>query len=122
MTTIELTGENFKEAVSGGDIALVDFWAAWCGPCRRFAPVFERFSDRHPDVVFGKVDTEAQPALAQAFQITSIPAVVAIRDKVVLYAKPGPLSEQALGDLLARARALDTDQARRDLAERNARA
>ncbi|WP_245766736.1 thioredoxin family protein [Streptomyces colonosanans] len=100
---MELTGENFKEAVSGSGTTVVDFWAAWCGPCRKFGPVFEKFADRHPGVLFGKVDIEAQPALAQAFQITSIPAVVAIRDKVVVYAKPGPLSEQALADLLARA-------------------
>ncbi|MCN9245023.1 thioredoxin domain-containing protein, partial [Streptomyces sp. RY43-2] len=93
MATIELTAENFGEAVAGSDITLVDFWAAWCGPCRRFGPVFERFSERHPGVLFGKVDTEAQPALAQAFRISSIPAVVAIRGKAVLYAKPGPLSE-----------------------------
>ncbi|MDR3084228.1 MAG: thioredoxin family protein [Streptomyces sp.] len=111
MATVDLTVENFKDAVSGSDITLVDFWAAWCGPCRKFGPLFEKFSDRHPGVLFGKVDTEAHPALAQAFQITSIPAVVAIRDKVVLYAKPGPLSEQALEDLLTRARDLDTDQA-----------
>jgi len=108
MATVELTVENFKEAVSGSDIALVDFWAAWCGPCRKFGPVFEKFADRHPGVLFGKVDTEAHPALAQAFQITSIPAVVAIRGKAVLYAKPGPLSEQALEDLLERARTLGT--------------
>ncbi len=117
MATIELTSENF-EAVTGGDgLVLVDFWAAWCGPCRVFAPVFQRVSERHPDAVFGKVDTEAQPELAAGFGISSIPTLMIIRDKVVLYAQPGALPEQALEQLMTQARAIDMDEVRASITE-----
>lgn len=121
MATVELTRENFEETVSADGIVLVDFWASWCGPCRTFAPVFEKIAARNEDVVFGKVDTEAQPAIAQAFQISSIPTLMVIRDRTVLYAQPGALPEQALEDLLKRAREVDMDQARRESAETGAR-
>ncbi|MFD8589424.1 thioredoxin [Streptomyces sp. NPDC059637] len=122
MATVELTKDNFDEVVTGGGIVLVDFWAAWCGPCRMFAPVFERVSERHQDVVFGKVDTEAQPELAGAFQISSIPTLMVVRDKVVLYSQPGALPEQALEELVTKARELDMDEVRRQLAEQGSRA
>ena len=117
MATIELTSENFSDTVDEGGIVLLDFWASWCGPCRMFAPVFEKAADKHGDVVFGKVDTEAQIELAQAFGISSIPTLMAIRDGVVLYAQPGALPEPALEQLIEQVRAVDMDDVRRTLAE-----
>ncbi len=117
MATVELTARNFDEVVGGADLALVDFWAAWCGPCRMFGPIFERASDKHGDLVFAKVDTEAQPELAQAFNITSIPTLMVIKDKVILYAEPGALPETSLEDLIKQARAVDMTEVRADLAE-----
>ena len=118
MATVELTSENF-EAVTGGEgLALIDFWASWCGPCRVFGPVFERVSGRHADAVFGKVDTEAQPGLAGGFGISSIPTLMVIRDGIILYAQPGALPEPALEQLIAKARELDMDEVRASVAER----
>ncbi|TDE22724.1 thioredoxin domain-containing protein [Actinomadura sp. 6K520] len=117
MATTELTRENFEDVLGGDDMILIDFWAGWCGPCRFFAPVYERVSEKHADIVFGKVDTEAQQELAGAFGISSIPTLMIIRDRVVLYAQPGALREPELEKLIEEARAVDMDDVRRHAAE-----
>jgi thioredoxin 1 len=109
MATKNLTAETFADVTTAEGIVLVDFWAAWCGPCVRFAPVYERLSEKHPDIVFGKVDTEAEPMLSQEFDIRSIPTIMAIRDGVLVFRQPGALPEQALESLIAQVRELDMD-------------
>ncbi|NUP31721.1 MAG: thioredoxin [Streptomycetaceae bacterium] len=115
MATVELTKDNFDEVVSGDGLTVIDFWAAWCGPCRQFAPTFERVSEATPDVVFAKVDTEAQPELAAAFSISSIPTIMLVRDNVMVYAQPGALPEAALVDLIGQAKGLDMDAVKRQI-------
>ena len=117
MSTINLTAATFEETVAANDIVLVDFWAAWCGPCRMFAPVYETASAFHPDLVFGKVDTEEERDLAAAAGIMSIPTLMVFRGGILLYAQPGAMPAQALDELIGAVKAADMDAVRAELAE-----
>lgn len=120
MATQALTKDTFEQTIEDNEIVLIDFWASWCGPCRSFAPVYEKVSETHPGVVFGKVDTEAEPELAASFRIQSIPTLMAVRDKVVLYSQPGALPEDALEDIVSQVKALDMEAVHREIAEAEA--
>jgi len=120
MATIEVTGATFGETVTSNGIKIIDFWAEWCGPCRQFAPIFEEASTRHEDIVFGKVDTEAERELASEAQITSIPTLMAFRDGVLLFNQAGALPGEGLEQLIAALRAVDMDAVRADIAKQNA--
>jgi thioredoxin 1 len=120
VTTVELTKESFQSTVTGDGIVLVDWWAAWCGPCRMFAPVFEAASEANPDITFAKVDTEAQQELAGMAQIRSIPTLMAFRDGVLVFSQPGALPAAALDQVITAVRDLDMDQVRQTMQEQRA--
>ena len=117
MTTVDLTAATFEQTVTGEGIVLVDFWAEWCGPCKMFAPIYEQVAADHDDIVFGKVDTEAEQALAAGFGIRSIPTLMAFRDGVMVFAQPGALPQPALEQVIGAVRDLDMDDVRRSIAE-----
>ncbi|MEI2639919.1 MAG: thioredoxin [Microthrixaceae bacterium] len=120
MSTVELTQDSFESTIAGDGIVIVDWWASWCGPCMAFAPVYESVSSRHPDIVFAKVDTEAEMDLSAAAQIQSIPTLMIFRDGILVFRQSGALPEDALEDILGQARGLDMDQVRAAVAEAEA--
>lgn len=122
MATVNLTASTFAETVGGDGIVFVDFWAAWCGPCRSFAPTYEKASEANLDIVFGKVDTEAEQQLAAQYRIQSIPTLMVFRDGILVYAQPGALRAPQLDQLIQGARDLDMDDVRRQLAEKQSAA
>jgi thioredoxin 1 len=120
MATVELTKDNFEETVTGNGIVLVDWWADWCGPCKMFAPTFEASSEKHPDVVFGKIDTEDQPELSGEAGIQSIPTLMAFRDGILLYSQPGALPPAALEEIIGKVKELDMDAVRAEIEKEEA--
>ena len=117
MAVIELTKENFEQVVTSNPTVIVDYWAPWCGPCRGFAPVFEKVSENHPDVVFAKVNTDEEQEIAAHFQIRSIPTLMIFREQIIIFSQPGALPEGSFRDLLGKAKALDMAEVKRQIAE-----
>ena len=117
MATVEATKANFEQLVDTNPFVIVDFWAPWCAPCRAFGPIFEEASERHKDIVFAKVNTEAETELAAHFQVRSIPTLLIFRDQIILFAQPGSLPKKALEEIIDQARTVDMDAVRREVAE-----
>ena len=117
MAVVELTKENFEQVVTGNSTVIVDYWAPWCGPCRGFAPVFEKVAEMHPDAVFAKVNTDEEQEIAAHFQIRSIPTLMVFRDQVIVFSQPGALPQGALEQVVSKAKALDMDEVRKQMAE-----
>ena len=120
MATVDLTAENFEEKVTGSAITIIDFWAPWCGPCKSFAPVYEEVSNNHPDVMFAKVNTEAEQGLAAQFNIRSIPTLMVIRDNIVIFSQAGALPKPALEDLVKQIKEVNMDEVREAIAKEQA--
>lgn len=116
MSAMEITQKNFKEVLEKNEIVIFDFFASWCGPCKMFGPIFEKASNQHPDVVFGKINTEKEQALAENFAIRSIPTVMAFRENVLLFSQSGVLSEAQIGELIGHLKSLNMDQVRQEVA------
>ncbi len=117
MALENLTKENFNDKVTSSEIVILDFWAPWCGPCRQFAPIFEKVAGEHPDILFGKINTEEEQEIAGHFQIQSIPTVIVLRDNIALFQQPGLLPEEGLNDIIRQVKELDMDQIRKEIEE-----
>ena len=117
MATVALTAENFNQYVEKDGVLVIDWWAPWCGPCRTFGPIYDKASEKHADVTFGKVNTEEQPDLAGTFQIQAIPTLMVFRDQVLVFARPGAIPAAALDEIIGKVRALDMDDVRKKIAE-----
>lgn len=120
MAAVELTQDNFESVISGNDIVIVDFWAPWCGPCRSFAPVYEEVSEKYPDVVFAKVNTEVEQGIAASFQIRSIPTLMVFREKIIIYSEAGALPASGLEQLVEQVQSLDMADVHKQIAEQEA--
>ncbi|MCW8932525.1 MAG: thioredoxin [Gammaproteobacteria bacterium] len=120
MATIEVTAENFNEVISNNEFVIVDFWAPWCGPCKGFAPVYEELSEKYPDIVFAKINTEEEQQLAGEFQIRSIPTLMIFREQIILFSQPGALQGSQLEQVIEQAKGLDMDEVKKDIEQQQA--